>query len=88
MKVGRGGGGGGGGGGEKEQKVVHYILIADPSAVLRLTVAGLLSIGTPPIWSTNCTHTCWNPPSSGMVNAGCNSPAGGTILAKRSAVSI
>ena len=53
-RIRRGGGGGGGGGGEK----IDDILIAVPSAVLRLTVAGLLSIGTPPIWSTNCTHTC------------------------------
>ena len=47
-------------------------------------MAGLLSIGTPPVGSTNCTHTCWGPPSSDMVNAGSNSPLGGTILTKRS----
>ena len=67
-----------------EEGLADDLLIAVSSSVLRLTVAGLLSIGTLPVRSTNSTHTCWNPPSSGMVNAGCNSPAGGTILTKRS----
>ena len=47
-------------------------------------MAELLSIGTPPLRSTNSTHTCWDPSSSWMVNAGSNWPTGGTILTKRS----